>query len=105
FKFSLNGFSGKSVKFFLDGIPMDNFGPALSLNNFPSNMAERIEIYKGVVPISLGADALGGAVNIITRSNSNYLDASYSVGSFNTHQLGLNGAYTNPENGLALRFN
>ncbi|MGO1672284.1 MAG: TonB-dependent receptor [Sphingobacterium sp.] len=105
FKFSLNGFSGKSVKFFLDGIPMDNFGPSLSLNNFPSNMAERIEIYKGVVPISLGADALGGAVNIITRSDANYLDASYSVGSFNTHQLGLNGAYTHAENGLALRFN
>ena len=41
FTFSLNGFSGKQVKFFLDGIPMDNFGSSLTLNNFPTNMAER----------------------------------------------------------------
>jgi hypothetical protein len=47
FTFSLNGFSGRQVKFFLDGIPMDNFGSSLTLNNFPTTMAERIEVYKG----------------------------------------------------------
>ncbi len=105
FNFSLNGFSGKSLKFFLDGIPMDNFGSSLSLNNFPASMAERVEVYKGVVPISLGADALGGAINIITRTNANYMDVSYSVGSFNTHKAGLNGAYTDTQTGLSFRFN
>lgn len=105
FKFSLNGFSGKSLKFFLDGIPMDNFGSALTLNNFPATMAERVEIYKGVVPITLGADALGGAINVITRSTPNFLDVSYGIGSFNTHRAGLNGAYTNENTGLAVRFN
>lgn len=105
FKFSLNGFSGKSLKFFLDGIPMDNFGSALTLNNFPATMAERVEIYKGVVPITLGADALGGAINVITRSNPNFLDVSYGIGSFNTHRAGLNGASTNENTGLAVRFN
>ncbi len=105
FRFSLNGFSGKSLKFFLDGIPMDNFGSALALNNFPATMAERVEVYKGVVPITLGADALGGAINVITRSNPNFLDVSYSLGSFNTHRAGLNGAYTNENTGLAVRFN
>ncbi|PRD46788.1 TonB-dependent receptor [Sphingobacterium haloxyli] len=105
FNFSLNGFSGKSLKFFLDGIPMDNFGSSFSLNNFPANMAERIEVYKGVVPVSLGADALGGAINMVTRRNLNYMDVSYSVGSFNTHKAGLNGAYTNEKTGFAVRFN
>ncbi|NGM62308.1 TonB-dependent receptor plug domain-containing protein [Sphingobacterium sp. SGG-5] len=105
FRFSLNGFSGKSVKFFIDGMPMDNFSSSLSLNNFPATMAERIEIYKGAVPMTLGADALGGAINIVTRNNPNYLDVSYSIGSFNTHKAGLNGAVTNPENGLSVRFN
>ena len=33
YSFSLNGFTGKQVKFFLDGMPMDNFGSSLSLNN------------------------------------------------------------------------
>jgi len=105
YNFSLNGFSGNQVKFFLDGIPMDNFGASFNLSNISVNMAERIEVYKGVLPVSLGADALGGAVNIISRKDANYLDASYSVGSFNTHRASLNGAYTHPENGFTFRAN
>lgn len=105
FSFSLNGFSGKQVKFFLDGIPMDNFGSSLTLNNIPVNMAERVEIYKGVLPINLGADALGGAVNIITRSNLNFTDVSYGYGSFNTHKMSINHANTNTNTGLTFRAN
>ncbi|GAA4791503.1 TonB-dependent receptor [Olivibacter ginsenosidimutans] len=105
FKFSLNGFSGNQVKFFMDGLPMDNFGSSLTLNNFPVNMAERVEVYKGVLPINLGTDALGGAVNIVTRSNSNYLDVSYAIGSFNTHRASVNGAYTNQKTGFTVRTN
>jgi outer membrane receptor protein involved in Fe transport len=95
YSFSLNGFTGKQVKFFLDGMPMDNFGSSLSLNNLPVNMAERIEVYKGVVPVFLGSDALGGAVNVVTNQKiKQYLDASYSIGSFNTHRASLNSRYT-----------
>lgn len=90
FNFSLNGFSGNKVKFFMDGIPMDNYGSSLSLNNIPVNYISRIEVYKGVVPIELGTDALGGAVNIITNSSlSNYLDISYSYGTYNTHRAAV----------------
>jgi outer membrane cobalamin receptor len=105
YSFSLNGFTGKQVRFFLDGMPMDNFGSALSLNNLPINMAERIEVYKGVVPISLGTDALGGAVNVITNQKiKQYLDATYSVGSFNTHRASLNSRYTF-DNGFVVNVN
>ncbi|MGY3791197.1 TonB-dependent receptor [Aquimarina sp. 433] len=91
FDFSLNGLSGKQVKFFIDGIPIENFGSSLSLNNFSATLIERAEIYKGVVPIHLGADALGGAVNIITnRRRKDFLDVSYDVGSFNTHRATIN---------------
>lgn len=103
--FTLNGFSGDQVKFFLDGIPMDNFGSSLSMSDIPVNTIDRIEVYKGVVPVWLGTDALGGAVNIVTNRKNNFLDASYSVGSFNTHRLSLNGAYTNPQNGFTFRGN
>ena len=103
--FSLNGFSGDQVKFFLDGIPMDNFGSSLSMSDIPVNTIDRIEVYKGVVPVWLGTDALGGAVNIVTNKKNNFLDASYSIGSFNTHRLSFNGAYTNPQNGFTFRGN
>ena len=105
FSFSLNGFTGKQVKIFVDGLPMDNFGSSLTLNNFPASMANHIEIYKGVLPVSLGADALGGAVNIVTRRDANYLDVSYGYGSFNTHKAGLNGAYTDTTTGFTIRAN
>ncbi|WP_255474040.1 TonB-dependent receptor plug domain-containing protein [Pontibacter qinzhouensis] len=103
--FSLNGFTGRQVKFFLDGVPMDNFGSSFQLNNIPVNLAERIEVYKGVVPIWLGSDALGGAVNIVTSSAPrSYLDASYSFGSFNTHRSVLNAGYV-ANSGFTLQVN
>jgi len=102
FNFSLNGFSGSQVKFFLDGVPMDSYGSALTLNNIPVNMAERIDVYKGVVPIELGADALGGAVNIVTNKNVNrYIDASYSYGSFNTHRAAVNTRFSGRDGFIA----
>ncbi len=105
YNFTLNGFSGNQVKFFLDGIPMDNFGSSFNLSNISVNMAERVEVYKGVLPVSLGGDALGGAVNIVSRKDANYLDASYSIGSFNTHRASVNGAYTNLKTGFTVRAN
>ncbi|MFC6858950.1 TonB-dependent receptor [Zunongwangia atlantica] len=87
---SMNGFRGNQVKIFMDGIPMDNFGNAFQLNNIPINIAKRIEIYKGVVPVGLGADALGGAINIVTNTyEKDRLDLSYSYGSFNTHRTNV----------------
>lgn len=106
FNFSLNGFSGNQIKFFLDGIPMDNFGSSLTLNNIPINLAERIEVYKGVVPVWLGSDALGGAVNVVTNQNiRRFIDLSYSYGSFNTHRASVNSRFTNEKAGLMLNAN
>jgi len=68
FNLSLNGLSGKQIKTFIDGIPMSYFGRSLTLNNFTSNIIETIEIYKGVVPIYLFSDALGGVISIRTKN-------------------------------------
>lgn len=105
YSFNINGFSGKQVKFFIDGIPMDNFGTSFNLSNISMSMADRIDVYKGVLPVNLGADALGGAVNIITRKKANYIDASYSYGSFNTNKAAINGAYTDLKTGFTIRLN
>ncbi|MBG49712.1 MAG: TonB-dependent receptor [Pseudozobellia sp.] len=103
---SLNGFRGNQVRFFIDGIPMENFGSAFQLNNIPVGLAERMEVYKGVVPISLGSDALGGAINIITNSYAkNHLDFSYSYGSFNTHRTIVNAIYVSPKSGFTVQVN
>lgn len=104
FNFSINGLSGKAVKYFIDGVPLELLGTAMSLNNIPVNLAERLEVYKGVVPVQLGADAMGGAVNIITNQNTkNYLDFSHSYGSFNTNRTALTGQYVDHKTGIILR--
>lgn len=101
FSFSLNGFSGNQVRFFIDGLPADYLGPTLSFNNIPVNVIDRIEVYKGVVPVTLGADALGGAVNLVTNNNAkSFLDVSYSYGSFNTHQAAIASRVAFKGNGL-----
>ncbi len=104
FNLSLNGFSGSRIRYFIDGIPMDNFGSSFQINNIPINIAERVEVYKGVVPMWLGSDALGGAINIVTADRyRNYADVSYSYGSFNTHRSVVNAAATH-KNGLTLQL-
>lgn len=98
YNITLNGFTGRHVKVFLDGVPMEGMGSAFQLNNIPINIADRIEIYKGVVPIEFGSDAIGGVINIVTKKGKRtHLDASYSYGSFNTHKSNLDFGMTNKD--------
>lgn len=86
--FMMDGFSGRNVKIFIDGVPQEGVGSSFGLNNIPVSFAERIEVYRGVVPVGFGTDALGGVVNIVTKKDRRkwFADASYSFGSFNTHK-------------------
>lgn len=100
--FNINGLSGNSVRIFIDGIPIRNYGSSFSLSSIPATMIERIEVYKGVLPVELAEDALGGGINVVLKKRSETsLKTSYSFGSFNTHQWDLNGIY-NTKNGLSL---
>ena len=105
---SIQGLSGRQVKLFVDGIPMDfllpveELGVGVSLSMLPVNLMERIEVYKGAVPVTLGADALGGAINMVTRKNhGDYLDVSAERSSFNTWRTTL-GAHASFSSGLTL---
>lgn len=88
----MDGFGGRHVKIFIDGVPQEGVGRSFGLNNIPVNFADRIEVYKGVVPVGFGTDALGGVINIVTNRSRRkwFLDASYSYGSFNTHKSYIN---------------
>ncbi|MDO4461981.1 MAG: TonB-dependent receptor [Bacteroidia bacterium] len=102
----LDGYSGQHVKVFIDGVPQEGAGAAMNLANLPVNYAERIEVYKGVVPVDFGADAIGGVVNVVTKKHVKNiaLDASYSYGSFNTHKSHINLSHNLPS-GLLYEIN
>ncbi|MBE9583155.1 TonB-dependent receptor plug domain-containing protein [Mucilaginibacter sp. JRF] len=94
---NLGGLQGKAVRLFRDGIPMELFGHGFGLGMIPVNMLDRVEVYKGVMPLYLAADALGGGVNLVTRQdNKSYGEVSYEAGSFNTHRVTANALWCSP---------
>ncbi|WP_177761210.1 TonB-dependent receptor [Flavobacterium sp. I3-2] len=102
--YNLNGMSGNAVRIFINGLPISTYGSSFDLNSIPPALIERIEVYKGVVPIHLSDDILGGAINIILKKNlSNSVNASVSYGSFNTFQTNLNGMFRNQKTGLTFK--
>ena len=103
-EYNLNGMTGNSVKIFIDGIPISTYGPSFNLNSIPPALIERIEVYKGVVPIHLSDDALGGAINVVLKQGvRNSFTASLSYGSFNTFQGNFSGITRNKNNGFTLK--
>ena len=86
-RIAIHGLEGKRVKIFIDGAPIDTPDGSFAVNDIPIQLIERIEIYKGVVPAHLGGDAIGGAVNVVMREyESDYVDVTYTPGSYNTHR-------------------
>src|SRR5262249_10615613 len=57
-RFSLNGLYDDQIRFFLDGVPLDLAGYPSGIADIPVNLVDRVEVYRGVVPIRFGADAL-----------------------------------------------
>jgi hemoglobin/transferrin/lactoferrin receptor protein len=64
----LRGLSGQRVLVLMDGMPMNSArgnGPHPSL--VASSMIDRVEVVRGPSSVAYGSDAIGGAVNLITR--------------------------------------
>ena len=104
FDLTLNGMGGNTIRYFIDGLPLESKGSDYTLDNIAINLVDRIEIYKGVVPAHLGGDALGGAVNIITKdSYKNYFDMSYGYGSFGTQKFDFNAKIIDEKTGITIK--
>jgi outer membrane cobalamin receptor len=100
FRFSLNGLYDSQIRFFVDGVPIDRVY-AMGLANLPMNLFQEVQIYRGVVPLRLAADALGGAVNLVTSAtHETALEASYQVGSFGIHRGTFAGRYRHEPTGF-----
>ncbi|MEM6262236.1 MAG: TonB-dependent receptor [Bacteroidota bacterium] len=95
---SIQGAQGNAVRRYFDGLPVRFLAAGLDLNTIPVNQIERIDVYRGITPLEVGTDALGGGINVIPKKfYRNQLDASYQVGSFNTHNASLNAFFINKQ--------
>lgn len=99
---SINGLTDDQIRYFMDGIPLDMAGFGFGLQNTPVNFVDRVEIYRGVVPMRFGADALGGAFNLVTLDDvrGTHASSSLELGSFGTTRATLAARTTRPGTGL-----
>lgn len=104
-RFSLNGLTDDQIRFFVDGVPLELAGFPFGVANVPVNLVERVEVYRGVVPIRFGADALGGAVNLVSEDDvrGTHGSLSYQTGSFGTHRLAFGGRNLHERTGFFTR--
>jgi vitamin B12 transporter len=105
--FSMNGLTGNQIRFFLEGIPLEYHGYTFGISTVPVNLVDRVEVYKGVVPIEFGADALGGAINLITPKIKSGFSGSFSAqaGSFGTYRTSLILSNYNKKTGFFIKGN
>lgn len=106
-RFSLDGLSGEQVRFFIDGVPLRFAGYSLGVANVPVDQLQHVEIYHGVVPARLGADALGGAVNLSTlgTGDGSFAGAAVSTGSFGTTRLSASATHRDSNDHYLVRAN
>lgn len=80
----IRGMTGKQVLLLVDGIRFSNAafrsGPNQYFASLDPMFAERIEIIRGPYSVLYGSDALGGAVNVITRRPRLRDDAAFNPG-------------------------
>ncbi len=66
---SINGISGQNVKIMVDGVPIiGRLNGNIDISQINLNNVERVEIIEGPMSTIYGSDALGGVVNIITKT-------------------------------------
>lgn len=70
-KISLRGMSQSQVLVLMDGIPLNNgYSGGVNWSNIPIEIIDRVEITKGSFSSLYGTNAMGGVINIITKTDA-----------------------------------
>lgn len=80
---SLRGAPPGQVSVFLDGVPLTSAAHGVvNLADLPVTAVERVEVYRGIAPLGLGAATPGGAVNLVTAESPDVRTLRAAAGSF-----------------------
>ncbi|HVP60090.1 MAG TPA: TonB-dependent receptor [Myxococcaceae bacterium] len=84
---TLRGASSTGVLVLLDGVPLNGLGGIADLSLIPLPAVQQAEVLRGGAGARYGAGALGGVVNLVTRSAAEpAVSGDFGVGSFGTLQ-------------------
>jgi len=101
----LRGISSKGTLVLLNGVPLNgSYSGDVDLSSLPLDNIERIEVLRGPASSLYGANAVGGAINIITKNKVERpkINLSGSYGTFNTSDLKF--SFENKFNDLSLNL-
>src|SRR5215470_1238782 len=86
---TLRGASSTGVLVLLDGVPLNGLGSVADLSLVPVSAIQQAEVLRGGAGARYGSGALGGVVNLVTRTASEpVVSADLGLGSFGTVQGG-----------------
>lgn len=86
----LRGADANQIAVLIDGVPLQRGAQAAAdLSQLAVDGVERVEVYRGLPPLEVGIDAIGGAINLISRRGSGpgTLWALFGSGSFGLRKL------------------
>jgi iron complex outermembrane receptor protein len=89
---SVRGSAPGQVQVYLDGVPLSRArSEVLDVSTLPLDAVERIEVYRGFVPIAFTRAGPGGVVNLITRrpADEPRTNVSASYGSFDSRKVSV----------------
>ena len=86
---SIRGSTPGQVPVYMDGVLLNTGGfAAVNLGDLTLDSLDRIEIYRGYTPVSLGTAGIGGAISLSSRAfDEPITEISMSYGSWNTARL------------------
>ncbi|MBE7442832.1 MAG: TonB-dependent receptor [Flavobacteriales bacterium] len=85
----INGMEGPYTMITIDGMPIvSGLATVYGLNGIPNSMIEQMEIVKGPASTLYGSEAVGGLINVITKTPEKTPDFSFDV--FTTSWLEVN---------------
>jgi outer membrane receptor for ferrienterochelin and colicins len=65
----LQGLGGQNVKILINGIPMiGRLNGSIDISQIPTEQIDRVEIIEGPMSVVYGTDAIGGVINIVTKT-------------------------------------
>ncbi|WP_315918928.1 TonB-dependent receptor domain-containing protein [Vibrio fluvialis] len=79
----MRGTNSDHVLVLVDGVRIDSAAGGVAINHFPLGLVERLEVIRGPGAAMYGSDAVGGVINIITRSHrgNNLKQVTVGIGS------------------------
>lgn len=90
---SMNGFPANYNLVLVDGnrLVSEHIHTGQNIDHIPVENIERIEIIRGASSAQYGSDAMGGIINIVTKSGSSQTEASFygGYGRYNTIKGGI----------------